>query len=289
MYDGHGATGQNGSKRIAAFPWFGGKYRLAPRLAQLLPQHKIYVEVFGGAASVLLAKRPSEIEAYNDRNGMLVNFFETVRKSPVQFLKRCEGLHYSRQLHYEWADQLEEEFQGVELDNVERAVRTVYAITSGFAGDPTKGWAYDRSGSKGGAGRWTNITERIAFLNARLRSVNIDNLDFRTCIKNWDSPDTVFFLDPPYLFTTTRSYYSFSWQDHKDLALLLRSLKGKFLLIYDDSRALHDMYQGFNITNISSFLSSQKVSKNGSRVPFHQILISNYELDMNIASSSGNP
>lgn len=260
---------------------------MAPKLAELLPSHKIYVEVFGGAASVLLAKPPSEIEVYNDRNGMLVNFFETVRTSPVSFLRRCEGLHYSRQLHYEWADQLEEEFQGVDIDDVERAVRTVYAITSGFAGDPTKGWAYDRSGSKGGAGRWTNIASRVAYLHERLRNVNIDSLDFRTCIKNWDSPDTAFFLDPPYLLTTTRSYYSFSGQDHKDLALSLRSINGKFLLIYDDSSALRDMYQGFNIANISSFLSSQKVSKNGSRVPFHQILISNYKLNMNSASSAG--
>jgi DNA adenine methylase len=106
-----------------------------------LPLHKIYVEVFGGAASVLLAKPPSQIEVYNDRDGALVNLFETLRNHPLLFLERCEFLLYSRELYQRWGSQLKNSFRGADIDR----------ITSGFVGDPTKGWAFDRSGSRGGA------------------------------------------------------------------------------------------------------------------------------------------
>src|SRR6266571_3787824 len=100
-------------KRKAAFPWRGGKFHLAPSIAKLLPPHRIYVEVFGGAASVLLAKKPSQIEVYNDRDGALVNLFEVLRNHPLLFLERCNFLLYSRHLYQQWGNQLRTRFQGL--------------------------------------------------------------------------------------------------------------------------------------------------------------------------------
>ncbi len=110
--------------RKAAFPWRGGKFRLAPSIIKLLPPHRIYVEVFGGAASVLLAKEPSQIEVYNDRDGALVNLFETIRNHPLLFLDRCNFLLYSRHLYQQWGSQLQDGFPK-DIDNVEAAVRTI--------------------------------------------------------------------------------------------------------------------------------------------------------------------
>ncbi len=260
---------------MAAFPWRGGKYRLAPKIAGLLPSHRIYVEVFGGAASVLLAKPPSEIEVYNDRNGWLVNFFETVRNSPIPFLEKCKHLHYSRQLYYEWRDQLATDFEDVRLDSVEAAVRTAYTISSAFIGDPTKGWRFDRSGARGGSASWTNIASRVAYLSQRLRSCNIDHLDFRECIRNWDSPETLFFLDPPYLSTVSKGYYNFTEQDHGDLSQLLTRIQGKFIMTYDDTPQIRELYKHSSIVPIRTHLNSQKVKRGGKRQAFHQILIFN--------------
>lgn len=263
-------------KRLAIFPYRGGKYHLSPKLLKLLPPHRIYVEVFGGAGNLLLAKPPSRIEVYNDANGQLVNLFETIRNHPLLFLERCEHLLYSRQLHHDWARQLEAKFEGSDVDTIEAAVRTAYTITSGFTGDPTKGWAFDRSGSGGGVNRWASIWDKVGFVSDRLRRVNIDHLDFRKCIDYWDSPDTLFFLDPPYYNMTVTAFYSFTEQDHLDLRNLLSKTRGKWLLTYDDDPTIWELYKGFHVLPISSSLSSQKVQSGEKRVRLRQLVITNY-------------
>ena len=278
---GNNDSGKGHRKRVAAFPYRGGKFHIAPRLVKLLPPHKIYVEVFGGAASVLLAKPPSKIEVYNDINGSLVNLFETIRNHPLLFLERCEHLLYSRQLYSAWKDQLPENFEDADVDTIEAAVRTAYSITSSFTGDPTKGWAFDRSGSGGGSNRWATIWDKVKFVSERLRRVNIDHLDFRKCIEYWDTPTTLFFLDPPYYNVTSGGFYRFTTRDHDELRLTLGNVQGKWLLTYDDAEQIREMYKGYEIRPVTSSLSSQKVDRGTKRLVLRQLLITNFVLGDN--------
>jgi DNA adenine methylase len=248
-------------------------------LAGLIPPHKIYVEVFGGAANLLFCKPPSRIEVYNDANGHLVNLFETVRNHPLLFLEKCQHLLYSRQLYNAWKDQLAQDFDGSDVDSLEAAVRTAYTITSGFTGDPTKGWAFDRSGTGGGTGRWANIWDRVGYVSTRLRRVNIDHLDFRKCIEYWDTADTLFFLDPPYYASTSSDFYEFTRQDHQDLRTILGKVKGKWMLTYDDEIPIRELYKDFNIRAFSTSLSSEKIENGGTRTRLAQVLITNFSLD----------
>lgn len=276
------------SRRLAAFPYRGGKFHLAPKLVKLLPSHRVYVEVFGGAASVLLAKPLSQIEVYNDNNGLLVNLFETVRNRPSEFLDRAWGIPYSRELYEKWRKDLASgliitNLQNLLKDQVEVAVKTFYCLVSSFVGDPTKGWAFQRHGRDGGPNRWLNIQERVVMLHDRFRHVALDHLDFRDCIKNWDSEETLFFLDPPYLSTKSHGFYrNFTLKDHQDLAALLRTVKAKWLMTLDEGPRLRELYRGFNIQTISTILASQKVPKGTSRVQLKQILISNFETKLNV-------
>ncbi|GIV51392.1 MAG: hypothetical protein KatS3mg038_1913 [Candidatus Kapaibacterium sp.] len=63
---------------LQAFQWFGGKGPFVHRIVALMPPHHIYVEPFGGAATVLLNKPPSPVEVYNDIDEGLVGFFRVL-------------------------------------------------------------------------------------------------------------------------------------------------------------------------------------------------------------------
>ena len=273
-----------GPTRPHSFPWWGGKYRLAPEIVKHLPEHRIYVEVFGGAASVLLAKPPSRIEVYNDKDGRLVNLFEVVRNQPVEFLQHAQHLLYSRQLfehwkRYIWTAPWPERFTVVRGDKVELAVMTYYTIVSGFVGDPTKGWAFEKQHRHGGADRWASISSRIAPLSERFRHVAIDHLDFRDCIKNWDSLETLFYCDPPYVKMTQTGVYRFSWEHHLELCELLHKIQGRFLLSYDDVPQIRSLYTDCSILEIKAPLMSKKLNRGERRRSLRQILIANYNLE----------
>jgi len=237
----------------------------------------VYVEVFGGAASVLLAKRPSPIEVYNDNNSLLVNLFETVRNRPQLLIDKTRTILYSRELYENWREELTDEL--VKRDPLEAAVKTYYCLLSSFIGDPTKGWAFQRRGKDGGPNRWTNIAKRILLLTERLRHVAIDHLDFRDCIRNWDTDKTLFFLDPPYLSSVSKGWYGneFGQDEQFQLQALLHKVKGQWLMTLDDVPLLRKLYEDWNIQPITSKLSSQKVPLGTKRVDLKQILVSNYQ------------
>lgn len=56
----------------------GSKLRLMPWLLDFVPIHTIAVDVFGGSASFIISKLPSDMEIYNDRNQDIVNFFRAL-------------------------------------------------------------------------------------------------------------------------------------------------------------------------------------------------------------------
>lgn len=65
------------NRPIMRYP--GGKYTLAKWVISHFPVHETYVELFGGAASVLMRKQRSIGEVYNDLDGDVVNVFRVLR------------------------------------------------------------------------------------------------------------------------------------------------------------------------------------------------------------------
>lgn len=255
-------------------PYLGGKHFLVKRLLPLIPPHRVYVEVFGGGASLLLAKEPSPIEVYNDIDGELVNLFITVRDRKEEFRQRLEGLPYSRALYQKYVRLLDE---GHIEDQLERAVAFYYCMRSTFAGKWRGGWAFSPKESR--TKRLKNALVGIDAISERLKQIHIDRLDFAGCIRNWDGPDTFFFLDPPYI-ETMRPRVDMTEQQHRQLADLLSkaTFMGKWLLTYNDHPLVRDLYRGFAIEEMRCTLSSRKAGQGTRRRALANLVIRNYEL-----------
>jgi len=106
---------------MSAFPYIGGKTHLSRWIADQLPQHTVYVEPFGGSASVLLNKPRSDIEVYNDLDRDIVQFFEVARDRPDELAEWVRRTPYSQELHSEWVEQF---YNGERADDpIKRAGR----------------------------------------------------------------------------------------------------------------------------------------------------------------------
>ena len=87
------------TKLKAPFGWVGGKTKLAKDIIDLIPQdHKIYIEVFGGAGSVLYQKEPSKLEVFNDINSELINLHRAIRNNPQSLSMYLNDLFISREI-----------------------------------------------------------------------------------------------------------------------------------------------------------------------------------------------
>ncbi len=255
---------------LSSFPYAGGKYHIRHRIISALPEHKCFVEVFGGAGHVILNKPASLNDVYNDLDGRLVNCFEVIRNRLDEFTKKAEFILYSRELH--------DKFQNdpIPEDEVEAAVQFFYIMRTSFAGMQDGTFAYGR-GTKHGTSRLWYGFDQLKLIHDRLKEIVIEKLDFRKVIVKYDSPDTVFFLDPPYYGI---DYYAenFEENDHEDLyKLLMKACLGKWIMTYNNVPWVRDKYKAAEFRLASSPLSMPlTMGGAGSRLPYHNLVIMNY-------------
>lgn len=206
--------------------YYGSKFRLAKWIIEHFPKHRHYVEPFGGAANVLLVKDRSRLETYNDLENEIVNFFRILRDRPVELVEKVRLTPWARK-----------EFESC-IENasepLERARRLFFRLWMSIQGgvNPAKG-----SFRRHNTGRTSiplNIKpENLFVASERLTNVVIESKDAFKLISELDSPDTLFYIDPPYVKSTradTNVYsYELSDEQHKQLSLL-RELSGMVVL-----------------------------------------------------------
>lgn len=250
--------------------WFGGKCRIAKKLIELMPKHRTYVEPFGGAAHVLIQKKPSPVEVYNDINSDVVNFLMVVREDANLFYNAIATLPYSRELYESWKK------TPAPNDYFERAVRWFYINRSGISGSHkgrTGGWRHGINHNT--VGTYRSSCELIKPLCNRLLKVNIESKDFRDIIQKYDSPNTFFYVDPPYVGREYRYDGDFSQQDHIELAELLNNIKGKAMLSYYDNTLLN-LYSKWCRVEFDSYRYSEFVKEGECKSKTKEIVLMNY-------------
>lgn len=104
-----------------------------------------------------------------------------------------------------------------------------------------------RSSGKSYGGQGGDLFSMVDVLlkcSRRLAKVRIQNMDFEKLILQYDHPDTVFYLDPPYYKTEKMYDVTFGEGDHQRLQKVLSSIQGRYLLSYNDSPYIRDLYSG---------------------------------------------
>lgn len=226
---------------MAPFRWPGGKGNLAKWVIGHLPQTaKVYVEPYAGAASVLWhLPKPYPIEVLNDLDERIVNLFRVLqdREKFEELLHRLVWTPYARA---EFVRALEVLAAWDEHDEVSRAWAFFVAQNQGFGGKANSAGNWGRvlnkvaNGMAEAAARWRSRLKYLTWWHDRLTRVQIDNRDALEVIRYWDTPETLFYLDPPYVLDTRKGgeiyRHEASIEHHEALVQTLLEVQGQVVL-----------------------------------------------------------
>jgi DNA adenine methylase len=210
------------SRPLLRYP--GSKFRLADWIISHFPEHKVYVEPFGGTAAVLLAKKPSKVEVYNDLDAEIVNVFKVMRDPELaEELKKIIYLTpYARDEHVTLFE--------TTGDPVEDARRFIVRSTMNIAKGPYRKSGFDtRINDDFYISRLNfhlDYPEVIDVFVKRLRGVVIENRHYSRIINQFDQPEALFYCDPEYIETNAIYNPDFSIDDHVKLCDLLLEAQG---------------------------------------------------------------
>lgn len=244
--------------------WIGGKRLLRRTILEKFPQEGVsrYIEVFGGAGWVLFSKEknPAQLEVFNDLDGDLINLYRCIKYHREAVQEELRWLLSSREQFYDYKEQLS--VRG--LTDIQRAARFFYLIKISFGSDHRTFATASKN--------IENTTEYLGKIQKRLQGVIIEQKDFEDLIKVYDRSDALFYLDPPYV--GTEKYYKapFAKADHQRLANILRKMKGRFILSYNDDPIIHELYAD---CNIDGAIRNNTLAGNNSSL-FPELIITNF-------------
>lgn len=222
--------------------YHGGKWKLASWILSFFPEHKVYTEVFGGAASILIRKPRSYAEVYNDLDSEIVNVFKVLREQGEELKRLLRLTPFAR-------DEFLEAYQPTP-DPVEAARRTIIKAFMGFGSNSI----IAKSGFRANSNRsgttpahdWVNYADVLDGLIERLRGVIIENRPALEIIAAHDSLDTLHYIDPPYLHSTrtgSKGYrHEMTDEEHRELAEFLGNCQGKVIVSGYPSELYESLY-----------------------------------------------
>jgi DNA adenine methylase len=231
--------------------YFGGKQTLAPRIAELLPEHLHYVEPYCGSLAVLLAKRPSRMETVNDINHELVTFWRVLRERPADLEVVCAATPHSRA---EYESVVNAEPTGDDLE-VARRVWVLLTQGRGAALGRTTGWRYYIAGPGSKLsmpGYVEAYRRRLGPCADRLAQVSLECRPAIDVIAEYGrDPASLLYVDPPYLGTTRNptSRYGHEMRtdaEHAELAGALRTAAAAVVLSGYRSPLYDELYEGWH-------------------------------------------
>lgn len=226
------ANQHTGTHSVFGYP--GNKASASEWIVRNLPEHRVYVEAFGGAAGELANKPESYIEVYNDLDGDLVNFFDVLRERGDELVDWLRDVPFSRQKYEEWADPWHHDGWRPD-DPVRRAGVLFFLQAASFGSKYRYDGQFAISKVRNQPQTYLNQVERLEAFADRFRGqVLVENRDWKDCLEKWDDDeeDVLFFLDPPY-YDATHRYKVGKDFDHDEFASALAALSAEWAVTYD--------------------------------------------------------
>jgi DNA adenine methylase len=214
----------------------GGKSNLANRLIDMFPrdyQDMIYVEPFVGGGSIFFRKLPSKKDIINDKDSDIYTIYKEVKRRDINNdIKRTK---------------ITKKYFNEVLKGSKDPVKIIERHKSSFFAN---GKTYNDKGHP--------IKTNFTPFHERLKDVTIYNKDFKALLKQYDSPNTFFYLDPPYSVEDIKDNPYKDYVTPTDVYNAVKGLKGKWMISYNNTPEIRDLFSAFHQRKLKTTYSGTK-------------------------------
>jgi len=243
----------------------GGKTKIAKAIIARMPPHKTYVEAFVGGGSIYFRKPLVDVNVINDKDKEIIDIYRDVRDVDAVEVRKMK---FTPSRH-----QFNKIFKMKKYNSkTERLFRNLYLSKFSYGGNRITYWGEKETREKAGTKHGEVLRRNAERYKAKLKRTHILNTDFRNVIKRYDSPNTLFYFDPPYSQQVTRWGYAYLTITPEDVYNGIKNIKGKFILSYNDSPEIKELFKDYKIKKIKTTYELSGQRKEG----ITELLISNF-------------
>ena len=227
-----------------AFGAAGGKRALAPLIVGRLPKHKVYVEAFVGGGAVFFGKEPAEVEVIGDLDANVIRSY--------RIMKSLKDSDIARIREKDWIDS-RRTWESMSRTNPQTDLAWLHKFLylRRFT-IPQHGASLFREDQQG---KSAGVANRLERLRDRLANTRIRHADFQALIREFDGPETLFYLDPPYEGTDGGFTKKLAFSDF--LSGLKQVKRGRFLASYSKEQARGFREAGYKVSMVESRQNKQ--------------------------------
>jgi DNA adenine methylase len=253
--------------------YYGGKQKLTKIILPLISEHICYVEPFFGGGAIFFAKEPSKVECINDTNGFVINFYKVLKQNYNELKELLDITLHSRQ---QYNEAREIYYNPNDYDDVKKAWSFWVLTQESYSSKLLGGWGYSIKSKKVSTQIKNKIDNFIEDYSNRLRITQIEYNDAIKVIKNFDSKNTFFYLDPPYYNADMGHYKGYTIDNYKNLLDTITNIQGKFLLSSYPSPILEEYKNknNWNQIEVNKYLDMSSNAKETKRKI--EVLTKNY-------------
>jgi DNA adenine methylase len=239
----------------------GNKYPLRKRIIPLFPRHITYVEPFAGSAAIFFNKPKADVNVLNDLDKDTVKRLRLLKRVSKDKSKYKQNLTSLKAIKHFFDNHTDSDTDLLLYEKIKAC--------TGFSGQPVV-----KSTDIYKPFNPIKMLDRINEYQDKLKGVTITTQDYAKVIQKYDSPTTLFFLDPPYEDTSKSFGYAedtdFNFERLNDI---LRDIKGFFFMTINDSTRIRKLFSNFiqKSVNVSAlWQNTNKIRK--------ELFITNYTL-----------